>query len=139
MAARCRGQRTGRSQIGHAAVLAFRFQTLHFLHVIDVREHVQLRRHAECERVLECVAKSVRVGVDQSRQQRRTCPVDDFGVRDRFRQFPHRLDLASLDQDIGGIDDPPAIEDSRVPNYKTLCGHPLAVNHRRHNDEENLP
>lgn len=59
-----RGERTGRTQVGHVTILSRCLEAFHFPHVVHLVEHVEFRRYAERDRVLEGVAIRVGVGVD---------------------------------------------------------------------------
>ncbi len=81
VAARRGDQRTRGEQVRPARYVAGRLLRAQRVREVRIGEHVQLGRHAEHQRIAQCIAERVRVRVDQAGQQRLPRRVHDLRIR----------------------------------------------------------
>jgi len=118
--------RHGRAHSGCAQIRHIRrivgLDRLDLFHALPAAEHIQLRGHAQLERLPSSVFGAihyVHVRIDQPRQQRSPLAIDHFGVRRRDSRRRKLADFSVLEQHVLMIEDALAIEDTDVANE--LC------------------
>src|SRR5262245_7496832 len=116
VSARGGDQRPGRKQVRAVRSLALRLLLPQLNRRPVIAEHIEFGGYSEHDRLFERGAESVRVGIDQTRQESMTRPVDYLRPVGRGDRFSDRLDLGALDDHGAGRDDGRAVENADIIN-----------------------